>query len=304
MPDEHRRLPDDVGSDRPRSRSPGRSGRASYLRRVADAASTGWRSPSRRCGVGKGNNVGVMAVNSAQFVEIYYATAALGATFVPLNFRAKPEELTYMINTADVNVLFISERYYPLLQEIRRTLAGVEHVFALGFEGEGLETFDALVESGEDIPVFTDIEEDDASLLIYTSGTTAMPKGVELSYHALTGLVVNTQNPPDPSSEQEVVLVVGAVLPRRRRHDPWRARSSPVAAWPSCRSSTQRLAPDGGAREGHARLRRADDAQAHHGGRRLRQVRPQLAPRRSPTAPRRCPTRSCAAPSMSSRPSA
>jgi len=157
-------------------------------------------------GVAKGNNVGVMAVNSAQFVAIYYATAALGATFVPLNFRAKPEELTYMINTADVNVLFISERYYPLLQEIRSTLQGVEHVFALGFEADGLETFDGLVETGEDIPVFVDIEEDDASLLIFTSGTTAMPKGVELSYRALTGLVVNTQNPPDPTTEQEVVL--------------------------------------------------------------------------------------------------
>lgn len=135
-------------------------------------------------GVAKGKNVGVMAVNSAKFVAVYYATAALGATFVPLNFRAKPEELTYMINTADVNVLFISERYYPLLEEIRSTLT-VDHVFTLGFEVAGHETFEGLVEAGEDIPVFTEIEEDDASLLIYTSGTTAMPKGVELSYRAL-----------------------------------------------------------------------------------------------------------------------
>jgi acyl-CoA synthetase (AMP-forming)/AMP-acid ligase II len=156
-------------------------------------------------GVGKGKNVGVMSVNSVKFVEAYYATAQVGATFVPLNFRAKPDELTYMINTADINLLFISERYYPLLQEIRSTVPGVETVVTVGFEAEGERTFEQVC-AHEDIPVFTDINEDDVSLLIFTSGTTAMPKGVQLSYRALTALVVNTQAPPDPTSEQEVVL--------------------------------------------------------------------------------------------------
>ena len=157
-------------------------------------------------GVGKGENVGVLSVNSVRFVEIYYATAAVGATFVPLNFRAKPEELTYMISAADVTTLFISERYYSLLGEVRATLPNLKRVYTLGFEADGDETIEQLAATAEDIPVFTAIEEDDVSLLIYTSGTTAMPKGVQLSYRALTALVVNTQAPPDPSVEQEVVL--------------------------------------------------------------------------------------------------
>src|SRR5690606_33259970 len=53
-------------------------------------------------GVQKGENVGVMAVNCPEYVEIYYAAAALGATLVPLNFRAKSEELTYMVESTDV----------------------------------------------------------------------------------------------------------------------------------------------------------------------------------------------------------
>src|SRR5437868_1757921 len=60
-------------------------------------------------GVGKGANVGIMSVNSNKFVELYYATVTVGATFVPLNFRAKPEELQYMLDASDVNVLFVSE---------------------------------------------------------------------------------------------------------------------------------------------------------------------------------------------------
>jgi len=157
-------------------------------------------------GVGKGENVGVMSVNSVRFVEIYYAAAAVGATFVPLNFRAKPEELTYMINAADVTTLFISERYWPLLNEVRATLPDLKNVYTMGFEAEGHETVDQIAATGEDIPVFTDIDEDDVSLMIYTSGTTSMPKGVQLSYRALTALVVNTQSPPDPTADQEVVL--------------------------------------------------------------------------------------------------
>ena len=53
-------------------------------------------------GIGRGQAVGVMAVNSVEFAEIYYAAASVGATMVPLNFRAKPEELTYMIDSTDV----------------------------------------------------------------------------------------------------------------------------------------------------------------------------------------------------------
>jgi len=158
-------------------------------------------------GVGKGANVGVMSVNSPAFVEIYYAAASVGATFVPLNFRAKTEELTYMINSADVNILFISERYWPILEQIRDAVPQVEHVFTLDFEAPGYQTYAQLRESGEDIPVFAEVDDDDPTLIIYTSGTTSMPKGVVLSYKALTALVVNTQGPADPTSEQEVILV-------------------------------------------------------------------------------------------------
>jgi acyl-CoA synthetase (AMP-forming)/AMP-acid ligase II len=55
--------------------------------------------------------------------------------------------------------------------------------------------------------VFADVDDNDAALVIYTSGTTALPKGVVLTHKTLTAYVVNTQNPVDPSAEQEVTLV-------------------------------------------------------------------------------------------------
>jgi len=158
-------------------------------------------------GVGKGQNVGIMAVNSAKFVELYYATAAVGATFVPLNFRAKPEELQYMCDASDVNVLFVSERYFPLFNEIKANLPKIHHVYTLDFAADGLQTFEQLRETGIDVPVFSDTDDDAAAIVIYTSGTTSMPKGVELSHKALTAYVVNTQSPADPSGVQDATLV-------------------------------------------------------------------------------------------------
>ncbi len=158
-------------------------------------------------GVGKGQNVGIMAVNSTKFVELYYASATIGATFVPLNFRAKPEELQYMCDASDVNILFLSERYYPLYKEIKGNLPNIKNVIALDFKADGLTTFEDMRNSGADEMVFTEVDDNDAAIVIYTSGTTSLPKGVVLSHKALTAYVVNTQNPVDPTAKQDVTLV-------------------------------------------------------------------------------------------------
>ena len=70
-------------------------------------------------GLSHGDHVGVMSVNSAEYVIIYYACAKLGVTFVPLNYRAKREELTYMINTVEAKAIFVSDRYQDLVRAIK-----------------------------------------------------------------------------------------------------------------------------------------------------------------------------------------
>jgi len=62
-------------------------------------------------GVERGHKVAVMALNSHHYIETYYACAKLGAVLGPLNYRAKREELTYMVNNSDASMLFLGERY-------------------------------------------------------------------------------------------------------------------------------------------------------------------------------------------------
>ncbi len=66
-----------------------------------------------------GSRIAVMATNSPEYVEVYYACAKLGACFVPINYRAKKDELAYMLNASSAEVLFAGTRYMELIASVR-----------------------------------------------------------------------------------------------------------------------------------------------------------------------------------------
>jgi acyl-CoA synthetase (AMP-forming)/AMP-acid ligase II len=158
-------------------------------------------------GVTQGSRVGVMATNSPEFVEVYYACARLGACFVPLNFRAKREELAHMLNASEMHVLFVGARYVDLLSSVRGEATKLDHVFALEGEADGLVSIDTLIQNGSEDEIFVDVDEDEPTALIFTSGTTALPKGVELTYINLSVYVMNTMLPADPGAPHDKTLI-------------------------------------------------------------------------------------------------
>src|SRR5713101_5137300 len=87
-------------------------------------------------GVGKGDRVSVMALNSMPYVEIYYACAKLGAVFVPLNYRAKREELAYMCNNSETSVLFVGQRYLDLAASIKPDIITVKRMICIDGQPE------------------------------------------------------------------------------------------------------------------------------------------------------------------------
>lgn len=161
-----------------------------------------------KLGVGKETRVGMLSVNLPQYIEAYFAAAKGGAIFVPLNFRAKAEELTYMINRADIKLLFVGKRYIGLIREILPHLTGLKQCIAVEGSEEGMLEYEALISSAPDEEYFMEIEDTDTTILLYTSGTTGRPKAVPLSHESFSAYLLANVDPADPEVEEKNILTV------------------------------------------------------------------------------------------------
>jgi acyl-CoA synthetase (AMP-forming)/AMP-acid ligase II len=159
-------------------------------------------------GVVKGDKVGILSVNCPQYIETYFATAKTGGIFVPLNFRAKADELNYMINTAEIKVLFVGERYIDLVRGILPDLKNLGACISIDGPQEGMLDYEDQVTSGSDEEFFTEIEDEDVTILMFTSGTTGRPKGVPLTHDSFATYILENVEPADPENEERNILTV------------------------------------------------------------------------------------------------
>ena len=156
-------------------------------------------------GIERSQKVAVMSVNSADYVITYYACAMLGVTFVPLNYRAKDEELTHMLNVSQCQALFVSDRYLDLVARIRPTLTHTQHFISYNGGTADYLDYTELISHASDEDIWVEIDDSDPTLLIFTSGTTALPKGVQLTYQDMTVYVTN-QQPADPELHDKLLV--------------------------------------------------------------------------------------------------
>jgi len=159
-------------------------------------------------GVQRGDRVALLQVNANHCVEVYFAVAKLAAIYVPLNFRAKGDELTYMINTAGIHTLLAGERYADLVNSIKPELNTVKNYISLDNPHEGMLYYEDLLSSSSDDEVIGEIYDDDTTILMYTAGTTGFPKGVMLTHNSFAIYVMENVTPADPEMEEKNILTV------------------------------------------------------------------------------------------------
>jgi len=170
------------------------------VRRLASALS--------HLGVGRGTRVAALDINSHRYVEAYYAAAMLGAIFIPLNYRAKRPELEHMLRSGGAEVVLVGARYLEHLEVLRSGLPELRTI--IGFDGpsERCAGYEELVaEAGEDAGE-AEVEDDDVTILMYTSGTTALPKGVMLTFGDFTAYVTANVELADGTPRGAALLCV------------------------------------------------------------------------------------------------
>jgi acyl-CoA synthetase (AMP-forming)/AMP-acid ligase II len=135
-------------------------------------------------GLRKGDRFGVLAVNSHRYLELYHA-GFLGAGLInPLNLRLAPRELAFILNDSGTEVVFTDWLFSNLLERARPELEHLRRVVLLG-EGDAPHDlkYEDLIEVGKPVAP-PEPEEEDPAVLMYTGGTTGLPKGVVLSQRA------------------------------------------------------------------------------------------------------------------------
>ena len=158
-------------------------------------------------GVGPGDRVATMQVNTNQCIEAYFAATQLDAIYVPINFRAKTDELAQMLEIAQPTCLLLGERYLSLVPEGSRSSEGI--ILLDGETNGSNKSYETLLaESSPDQMHFPEAGDEDTTVIMFTAGTTGVPKGVMLTHDSFSSYLLATVEPADPEVEESNLITV------------------------------------------------------------------------------------------------
>ena len=157
-------------------------------------------------GANKGDRIATLAWNDYRHLEFYYAVACTGAVCHTINPRLFEAQIEYIVNHAGDRWIFADVAFVPLLEKLQKRFGSVEGFVILTDEAHMPDTtlvnaqcFEALLRDESDEYDWPELDENTASVLCYTSGTTGNPKGVLFSHrstvlHAYAACLPDTFN--------------------------------------------------------------------------------------------------------------
>ena len=144
--------------------------------------------------VRKGDRIGIVALDGVEFLDAFFACGKLGAILACYNWRMHWRELVQVMADTTPKLMIFSDDFKDNVRQAAAATPSVTHL--LHIEGEGVsgsQRFEDAISAGDPAPVTDDsITEEDIVALIFTGGTTGVPKGAQISHRMIGWNTLNT----------------------------------------------------------------------------------------------------------------
>ena len=154
-------------------------------------------------GVRKGDRIGLLHTNSHLWEVCYFASIKIGAILVPICFWYKAPEIQYVSDKAGISTFILGQDYLDIIDGIKDDLKTVTRYIVIGDDTSGDKlNFHQMVSTGSEEEPGVVVDENDPHLMLFTSGTTGVPKGAVISQRAfyLNASVFTQQMGPNENS--------------------------------------------------------------------------------------------------------
>ena len=143
-------------------------------------------------GLQKGDKMAVLLENTLEICELYFAACRNGVVIVPIMFRLIGKDIGYIVENSEAKAFFVMDEFIANLPPELPTIPGANRI-VIGEATEGFKQYDEFLESGSDEKPDVEVRPGDTWIMLYTSGTTGVPKGVVRSHESYIAFyLINT----------------------------------------------------------------------------------------------------------------
>jgi fatty-acyl-CoA synthase len=146
----------------------------------------------------KGDRVAILARDGVEHLDCFFACGKIGAIHTALNWRLHWRELVYLIEMTTPTVLIYSDDFKESVEALAEDISGTDHDIAhyLHIEGDGIagsQHFETTLQKAIPDPELCEsLDKEDTACLLFTGGTTGLPKGAEISHRMIAWNAFNT----------------------------------------------------------------------------------------------------------------